>query len=60
VAQPIARDIGALEVLSPWNVERVDALVHDLQRHELLIGDLTNSRDQEIDIAVLVGVADGE
>jgi hypothetical protein len=52
--------VRPFEVLSPRGVERVDALVHGLQRNGLLAVHLLARHDDEVDVAVHVRVAHGE
>ena len=47
-------------MLGPLRLEREEPLVHRLQGFDLRVGELGMRRDDEVDVAVLVGVADSE
>ena len=57
-AQAVCRDVRAFEMLGPGDVERVDAFVHRLQSGQLLVTHVVVSHDQEVDVAMGIGVAD--
>ncbi len=54
------REIGAFQVLRPGRFEPVNALVHDLQRIDLRVGEFLFRDGDEIQIAVLIEITHGE
>ena len=56
VAQSALRDVRALQVLRPGDVEGIQPLVHCIESAELRVIHLVASHDDEINVAVNVGI----
>ena len=59
-AQAVPRDVRALEMLSPRNVDLKEPLMERLQCYLLRFVDLAVRGDDEVDVTVRVRVADSK